>query len=33
VTPQRTETIKEIELLKGPDNTAPVVMAVTLETR
>jgi putative membrane-bound dehydrogenase-like protein len=33
VTPQRGETIKEIELLKGPDHTAPVVMAVTLETR
>ena len=33
VTPERTETIKEIELLKGPDSTAPVVMAVTVETR
>jgi putative heme-binding domain-containing protein len=33
VTPDRTETIKEIELLKGPDSTAPVVMAVTVETR
>jgi putative membrane-bound dehydrogenase-like protein len=33
VTPQRGETIKEIELLKGPDRTAPVVMAVTVETR
>jgi putative heme-binding domain-containing protein len=33
VTPERTETIKEIELLKGPDRTAPVVMAVTVETR
>jgi putative membrane-bound dehydrogenase-like protein len=33
VTPQRSETIKEIELLKGPDRTAPVVMAVTVETR
>jgi putative membrane-bound dehydrogenase-like protein len=33
VTPQRTETIKEVELLKGPDRTAPVVMAVTVETR
>ncbi len=33
VSPLRTETIKEIELLKGPDRTAPVVMAVTVETR
>ena len=33
VTPERTETIKEIELVKGPDSTAPVVMAVTVETR
>jgi hypothetical protein len=33
VTPERTETIKDIELLKGPDRTAPVVMAVTVETR
>jgi putative membrane-bound dehydrogenase-like protein len=33
IMPQRTETIKEIELLKGPDQTAPVVMAVTVETR
>jgi putative membrane-bound dehydrogenase-like protein len=33
VTPDRAETIKEIELLKGPDNTAPVIMAVTVETK
>jgi len=33
VTPERGETIKEIELLKGPDRTAPIVMAVTVETR
>ncbi|MHB1421889.1 MAG: PVC-type heme-binding CxxCH protein [Gemmataceae bacterium] len=33
VTPERAEPIKEIELLKGPDRTAPVVMAVTVETR
>ncbi len=31
VHPARKETIKEIELLKGPDDTAPVVMAVTVE--
>ncbi|MCE9525122.1 MAG: c-type cytochrome [Planctomycetales bacterium] len=31
VHPARKETIKEIELVKGPDDTAPVVMAVTVE--
>jgi hypothetical protein len=31
VAPQRPEKIKQIELVKGPDNTAPVVMAVTVE--
>lgn len=31
VHPQRTATIKEIELVKGPDDTAPVIMAVTVE--
>jgi putative heme-binding domain-containing protein len=33
VTPKRDANISEIELVKGPDNTAPVVMAVTVETR
>ncbi len=33
VEPRRGETIASIELVKGPDNTAPVVMAVTVETR
>ena len=33
VMPKREEKIKEIELVKGPDATAPVVMAVTVETR
>jgi uncharacterized protein len=33
VTPKRESAITEIELVKGPDNTAPVVMAVTVETR
>jgi putative heme-binding domain-containing protein len=33
VVPKREEKIKEIELVKGPDATAPVVMAVTVETR
>ena len=31
VQPLRAEEIKAIELVKGPDNTAPVVMAVTVE--
>jgi len=33
VHPQRAETIQEIELVKGPDPSAPVVMAVTAETK
>jgi putative heme-binding domain-containing protein len=32
ITPQRQETIDSIELLKGSDATAPVVMAMTLES-
>jgi len=32
VRPERNEVIKDIELVKGPDATAPVVMAVTLES-
>ncbi|MDR3619127.1 MAG: ThuA domain-containing protein [Paludisphaera borealis] len=32
VQPERSEPIDHIELVKGPDHTAPVVMAVTLET-
>ena len=32
VTPLRTETIKQIEFVKGKDVTSPVVMAVTVET-
>ncbi len=32
VTPQRAESIDLIEFVKGPDTSAPVVMAVTLET-
>jgi putative membrane-bound dehydrogenase-like protein len=31
VQPKRSETIDRIELVKGPDRTAPVVMAVTVE--
>jgi hypothetical protein len=33
VYPRRPAPIKEIELAKGPDATAPVVMAMTVETR
>jgi hypothetical protein len=33
ILPQRGETIQKIELIKGPDVTAPIVMAVTVETR
>jgi putative heme-binding domain-containing protein len=33
VQPHRSEVIKEVELVKGPDRTAPVVMAVTVETQ
>ncbi len=32
VHPKRPDVIKEIELVKGPDATAPVVMAVTVES-
>ena len=33
VTPKRTDaTIKTIELVKGKDDTVPIVMAVTVET-
>nr|WP_246146858.1 PVC-type heme-binding CxxCH protein [Rubripirellula lacrimiformis] len=32
VTPQSHETVETIELLKGTDDTAPLVMAVTIET-
>jgi len=32
ITPKRSAVIKSIELVKGPDRTAPIVMAVTIET-
>ncbi len=32
VFPKRSETIQRIELVKGPDESAPIVMAVTVET-
>jgi hypothetical protein len=31
IRPARTESIKTIELIKGNDETAPIVMAVTIE--
>ena len=31
IEPERNQTIEQIELVKGPDATAPVVMAVTVE--
>jgi putative membrane-bound dehydrogenase-like protein len=33
ITPKRPEPIESIELVKGPDGTAPIVMAVTVEIR
>jgi putative heme-binding domain-containing protein len=32
ISPQSSDKIKEIEFIKGPDETAPVIMAVTVET-
>lgn len=32
VYPKRSEVIERIELVKGPDRTAPIVMAITVET-
>ncbi|WP_406695552.1 PVC-type heme-binding CxxCH protein [Singulisphaera sp. Ch08] len=31
ITPRRTDVISQLEFVKGPDGTAPVVMAVTVE--
>ncbi len=28
----RSETVREIEFVKGPDKTAPIIMAATVET-
>ncbi|OYW22916.1 MAG: hypothetical protein B7Z55_04085 [Planctomycetales bacterium 12-60-4] len=33
VTPERPESIASVELVKGPDRSAPVVMAITAESR
>ena len=32
ITPRAPDPIDGIELVKGPDDTAPIVMAVTVET-
>ena len=32
VTPKRNAVISTIDLVKGPDATAPIVLAVTIET-
>jgi len=32
IVPERADIIKEIEFIKGADNSAPIVMAVTVET-
>jgi hypothetical protein len=31
IQPERKEKIRNIEFVKGPDNTAPIIMAVTVE--
>jgi hypothetical protein len=31
VTPSKPAIIESLELVKGPDDTAPIVMAVTVE--
>jgi len=33
IDPERSEPIREIEFVKGPDATAPIIMAVTLESK
>ena len=33
IQPQRDAVIEELQLVKGPDDTAPVVMAITIETQ
>jgi hypothetical protein len=32
IRPKRPNAVKDIEFVKGPDNTAPLIMAVTVET-
>ena len=31
VSPKRNEIVESVELVKGPDNSAPIVMGVTIE--
>ncbi|MFM9115918.1 MAG: hypothetical protein ACKOU6_07120, partial [Planctomycetota bacterium] len=33
VLPKRADVIEKIELVKGPDGSSPIVMAVTVESR
>jgi hypothetical protein len=33
IVPGRAEPLDRIELVKGPDDTAPVVLAITVETK
>jgi hypothetical protein len=33
IEPRKADSIDSVELVKGPDQTAPIVMAVTVETR
>ncbi len=33
ITPKREDVISKMDLVKGPDDTAPIVLAVTVETR
>lgn len=33
VEPQRSDVVSTVELIKGPDRTAPIVMAITAESR
>jgi hypothetical protein len=33
IAPKKADTIKSIDFVKGPDQTAPIVVAMTLESR
>lgn len=32
ISPERSDEIESVEFIKGPDNTAPMIMAITIET-
>ena len=32
IQPERKEKVKELEFIKGPDDTAPLIVAVTIES-